>query len=258
MNTKKNNKKYHLISILSVISFLAIWELCTDILHLAPTHSLPSFITVAKQLIIKFYTKAPDGATLLTHIWSSLKIALVGFVAGTIVGVPLGILTGWYKKFDMVFKPIFDIIRPIPPISWIPIMILFLGIGVGAKSGVIFLSAVIPTIINSYAGIKQTKAVHLWVAQTFGATNLQMLFRVAIPTALPMIFTGLKVSLGAAWMTLVAAELLASNSGLGYMIQYARSIGRADIILVGMIVMAVIGSALAGLLELIEKRIVRG
>ena len=136
--------------------------------------------------------------------------------------------------------------------------ILALGIGFWAKVAVIFVGALIPCVINSYTGIKQTNQVHLWVGNTFGATRTQMLFRIAIPTALPVIFTGLKTALGIAWMTLVAAELLASTSGLGYMIQVARTIGRADIIVMGMLVIGVVGLILSGILDFLENKFVKG
>ena len=155
-------------------------------------------------------------------------------------------------------KPIFDLLRPIPPIGWIPIMILVLGIGFWAKVAVIFVGALIPCVINSYTGIKQVNPVHMWVGQTFGGTRTQMLFMVAIPTALPVIFTGLKTALGISWMTLVAAELLASNNGLGYMIQVARTIGRADIIVMGMLVIGVVGLILSTILDFLENRYVKG
>ena len=96
----------------------------------------------------------------------------------------------WFRRVDMFVTPLFDLIRPVPTIAWIPLMILWFGIGLGAKAAIIFVSAFVPCVINAYAGIKQTKPVHLWVAQTFGASRREMLFTVAIPTALPLIFTG--------------------------------------------------------------------
>lgn len=238
--------------------FLIIWELCTDILKLAPPYSLPSPIKVFGSFLFKLTNTAPDGSILAVHIFTSLYVALVGFVSGAVVGVPLGILMAWHKKIDLMVKPVFDFLRTIPPIGWIPIMILVLGIGVQAKAAVIFVAALVPCLINSYAGIKQTNPIHLWVGQTFGATNRQLLWEVAIPTALPFIFTGLRVSLSISWMSLVAAELLAATSGLGYMIQIARTIGRADIIVVGMLMIGVIGTVLAAGLQYFEKKYVKG
>lgn len=254
----RTRTKYMLISAASLLAFFLVWELVTDVFHLMPAYTLPSPIKVIEVFFKKLYTKSPDGSTLLVHTFASLKVSMAAFVAAAVVGVPLGILMAWYKPVDLLVKPVFDLIRPIPPIGWIPIMILLLGIGFWAKVSVIFVGALIPCVINSYTGIKQVSSVHLWVGQTFGASRLQLLFMVAIPTALPVIFTGLKISLGISWMTLVAAELLASTSGLGYMIQVARTIGRADIIVMGMLVIGVIGLLLSNLLDYLENKFVKG
>ena len=120
------------------------------------------------------------------------------------------------------------------------------------------MSAFVPCVINTYAGIKQTKPVHLWVAQTFGASRSKMLFTVAIPTAMPLIFTGLRISLGTAWMTLCAAEMLAANKGLGYMIQLNRALGRADMIIVGMLTIGAIGTIFTVGLGKLENLMVKG
>lgn len=249
---------YKMISVASVLVFFIFWELVTDVFMLVKPYQLPSPIKVLDSFIKKLYSTSPDGSTLLQHIWASLQVALLGFGAGSIIGIPLGIVMGWYRTFDRVVKPVFDFIRPIPPIGLIPIMVLVFGIGLKAKVAVIFFSAFIPCVINAYSGIRETKDIHLWVARTFGASNFQMLMTVAIPTALPMIFTGFRVALGAAWMSLVAAELLAATQGVGYMIHVARTIGRADIIVVGMLTIGIIGSMLSALFEYLEKKFVRG
>lgn len=255
---KKNDLKYRMVSVCSLAAFLGLWYLVTDGLKLFPAHVFPSPVRVAEAFVGKLTTKVPDGGTLFTHLFASLQVALYGYGLGVVIGVPLGILMGWYRKVDLLVKPLFDLIRPIPPVGWIPIMILWLGIGSTAKATVIFVSAVTPCIINAYTGIKQTSQVHIWVAETFGASNLQTLFKVGLPSALPMVFTGLKVSLGASWMALVAAEMLASTKGLGYMIQMNRMVGRADNIIVGMITIALVGALLTFLLETLEKRFVKG
>jgi len=149
-------------------------------------------------------------------------------------------------------------VRTIPSIAWIPIMIILLGIGILAKASIVFLSAFIPCVINSYTGIKATKTVHIWVAQTFGGSRLQTLFKVAIPTALPYIFTGMKVSLNAAWTSLLAAEMLGSSRGLGFMIQMGRLLVRADIVVVGMIAIGIFGFLLSSVLDFAESKLVKG
>ena len=255
---QKEKRKYLLISVISVFLFFFIWQMVTGVLQILPDYILPSPLKVVASFVKKLYTRTPDGDVLLVHIATSLKVSLSGFLLGSLTGVPIGIMMAWYPKFENFFRPIFDLIRPVPTIAWIPIMILWFGIGLGAKAAVIFVSAFIPCVVNSFAGIKQTSQVHLWVAQTFGASRGEMLKRIAIPTALPSIFTGLRLSLGSSWMALVAAEMLAANKGLGYMIYISRSLGRADLIIVGMITIGTIGAMLSFALGIVEKRIVRG
>lgn len=126
------------------------------------------------------------------------------------------------------------------------------------KGGNCIFASVIAATLNSYAGIMRTKDVHIWVAQTFGASRNQLLFKVAIPTAMPMIFTGLRLALGSSWVALVAAELVAATSGLGYMIQMGRMVGRTDIIFVGMITIGLIGLLLSKGLETLQNKYVKG
>lgn len=255
---KRDNIKFTIISILSIITFFLIWELATDVLHLMPEYSLPSPVKVFKSFINKFTNSNPDNGTLQQHILTSLKVASSGYLLGALVGIPLGICMAWFRKIDLFVTPLFDLIRPVPTIAWIPLMILWFGIGLGAKAAIIFVSAFVPCVINSYAGIKQTLPVHLWVARTFGASRTRALFTVAIPTALPLIFTGLKISLGTAWTSLCAAEMLAANRGLGYMIQLNRQLGRPDLIMVGMLTIGAIGAFLSFLLGILENRMVKG
>lgn len=258
MKKQKNNLKYLVLSAGSIVAVIIIWFICINVLHLKPETVFPGPIKVFRTFIEKFYTKAPDGATLQAHLWASIKVALFGYALGAIVGVPLGIAMAWNKWIDRFVRPLFDLIRPIPGLAWIPMFILLFGIGITSKALVIFLGSLIACIVNSYTGIRQTKELHLWVGDVFGASDYQKLFKIAIPTALPMIFTGLRVALGTAWTALVAAELLASTRGLGYMIQQARAISRPDIIIVGMLAIGAVGAVFDALLHKIEVRVAKG
>jgi len=254
----KEKKKYFIISLCSLLSFFVIWYLVTAVFRLFPPQGFPDPVTVFKALIRKFYVKAPDGGTMLQHVWASLKLALYGFALGAVIGIPVGIVMGWSKKADMLITPIFHFLRPIPPIAWIPLMLIFFGIGQTAKAAVIFVSTVTNCILNASIGIRQTKDVHLWVAQTFGASRLYMLFHVAIPSALPLIFAGLNLSMNLAWMSLVAAEMLAATKGLGYLIQYSRMMARTDLVIAGMIMITLVGAILNKLLGMLEAAVVKG
>ncbi len=253
---KKN--QYWYLSVLSVGLLLIIWWLVTDIFKIFAPTMMPSPIKVFTTFIEKFYETKPEGSTLLVHLWSSLTVVLTGYLYGAVIGIPLGIAMAWFKPVDRFVRPLFDLIKPVPGIAWIPVMITLFGIGITAKAMIVFLTAFIACVVNAYSGIKQTRDVHLWVSRTFGATNLQMLFTVAIPTALPMIMTGLRVALGAAWSAVIAAELLASSSGIGFMIQQSRGLYRPDIIVVGMLTIGIVGTLLTKVLTIIEKKVLKG
>lgn len=255
---KKNSRKYLLMSFVSVAVFILVWWVCTAVLKLAKPITLPDPITIVKTFITKLNHTAPDGGTLIANTFASVKIALSGYFAAIIIGVPLGILMAWFKPVDRFVRPLFDLLRPVPGIAWIPLMIVIFGIGMTSKVVVIFLTAFVPCVVNSYTGIRQTRDVHLWVGQTFGASNLQLLWTVAIPTALPFIMTGIRVALGSSWCAIVAAELLASSEGLGFMIQQARGINRPDIIICGMLAIGAMGALMTFLLGIVEKRVVKG
>ena len=254
----KKNYVYLIISALTITLLLLAWYLITDVFGAVSSKMLPSPVKVANTFIAKFYQTKPDGATMLQHLAASLQVALSGYLIGIVVGIPLGIWMAWSKTADRFLRPIFDLIRPVPGIAWIPVMIVLFGIGLFSKAMVIFLSSFTACVINSYSGIKQTKMVHLWVGRTFGASNWQLLFKVAIPSSLPMLLTGMRVALGSSWGALVAAEMLASTRGLGFMIQQSRGLLRTDVIIAGMIAIGLVGAFITWLLTLFEKMILKG
>lgn len=244
-----------LLSISGILGFLGIWEL------LALTGILPADKVVPPSMLIstfidKLSNPVPDGGTIQVHFAISLRLVVIGFIVSVIVGVALGLVMGFFEACDKFFTPIFEIIRPIPPLAWIPIVIVVLGIGLKAEVFIIFVAAFVPCVINSYLGIKSTSKILINVAHTAGATKWQIFTNVGIPSALPMVFTGIKVSFGSAWATLVAAEMIASSQGLGFMIQQGRLASRPDIVLLGMAVIGLVGAVLTEILTIIERKAV--
>lgn len=257
----KGNKKhyqYYMISAISVLVFLIAWYLASEVFHVFRNNMLPGPNVILKSFISKLTVKTPDGNTLFGHIKASLTVVLIGYAIGVVAGIPTGILMAWYKPIDNLVRPVFDFLRTVPGVAWIPVVTVWLGIGLKAKAAIIFVNVFVGTVVNVYSGIKQTNEVHIWVAQIFGASKLKVLWKVALPSSMPYLFTGLKVSLSMAWLGIVAAELLASQSGLGYMIQVARSLGRPDLVIVGMLTIGLIGAVLTVTLELLEKIFVKG
>ena len=192
---KKEKRELFLISAVSVAVFLGIWELAVRMEWLDPQF-VCSPSEAFRAFVDKLTNADPDGAVLGVHILESLKLALIGYVAAVIVGVPLGLLLGYYRTFDRLVTPIFEIIRPIPPIAWIPLSVIWLGIGTTAKCFIIFLAAFVPCVINSYTGVKLTNPVLIDVAKTCGASRWTIFRTVCTPSAMPLAFTGVRVALG--------------------------------------------------------------
>lgn len=247
---------YAMLSVAGILSFLVIWQLLLDF-GIISSRYLARPTELILLFIYKWTNAAPDGATLPVSIWASLQVALTGLGLGVVTGVPLGLLMGWFKGIDKFVNPIFEIIRPIPPISWIPLTVLWLGIGLKAKAFIIYFAAFIPCVINSYTGIKLTNKTLINVAKTSGDGTIETFLKVGVPSAMPLAFSGIRVAVGNAWSTLVAAEMLAASAGLGYMISMGRLYARPDLILLGMIVIGLIGAFFNGLLTFIENRVIK-
>lgn len=241
-----------MLAVIGILSFFLIWE-AVVLTGWVDSKKLCSVLEVFQLFILKFTDPNPDGAVLLVNVWSSLLIALSGFGLAIVIGIPLGWLMGWYKGFDAFMRPIFEIIRPIPPVSWIPLSIVWMGIGLKAKSFIVFFAAFVPCLINSYTGIRQTKEVLKNVGKTFGASYFTVFWKVGIPSSLTMAFAGIKVAIGNAWATLVAAEMLAASSGLGYMILMGRSYGRVDLVILGIVVIGLLGVAISAIISKFEE-----
>jgi ABC-type nitrate/sulfonate/bicarbonate transport system permease component len=180
-----------------------------------------------------------------------------GFLLAAAVAVPLGLAMGWSPRLRRLFSPVVELLRPVPPLAWIPISILWFGIGVRSAAFIIFLGAVFPILLNTVAGVLAVSPALVEAARTLGAREGQLLRKVLLPGALPSIFVGLRVGLGIGWMTLVAAEFtgVKSGYGLGYMIMTARDIQRPDEIIAGMVVIGVTGLLIDLLIRLAEARL---
>lgn len=245
-----------MLSVSGILLFLIIWEALV-MLNLVDSRKLCGVLEVFKLFIVKLSDPNPDGAILTVNIWSSLQVVLTGYLLAIVIGIPLGWLMGWYRGFDAFMRPLFEIIRPIPPVSWIPLTIVWMGVGLTSKAFIVFFSAFVPCLINSYTGIRQTKEVLVNVGRTFGASNFTCFWKVGIPSSMTMTFAGIKVAIGNAWATLVAAEMLAASSGLGFMILMGRSYGRVDLIILGIVVIGVIGVIISALIGACENLVLR-
>ena len=221
---------------------LVVWQVFS-LLQIIPAYKLPSPLAIIGGLVNLIRHGMPPGHRLQYHLLYSLYRVAVGFTLAAILGVPLGLLMGWSSRLNKLVSPIVEIVRPVPPLAWIPIAILWFGIGIKSAAFIIFLGGVFPILLNTINGVLLVNSVLIEAARTLRAGEKDILCKVLIPGALPSIFVGLRIGIGIGWMTLVAAEFtgVKTGYGLGYMIMTARDIQRPDEVLAGMIVIGVTG-----------------
>jgi len=193
-----------------------------------------------------------DG-TLFEHIGASLFRVGVGFGLAVLVAVPLGLWMGWVNGAYVTLNPLFQMLRPISPIAWIPIAILWFGVGNVSPIFLIFLASVFPMVVQTTVGVHTIEKRYLRAAANFGVSRAVLFRQVVIPAVLPQIIVGMRIGLGVAWLVVVAAEMIALRSGLGYLIIDSRNAGnRYDLVIAGMIIIGLIGLLLDGLMRLLE------
>jgi len=221
-----------------IVVILVFWQLGSELKLINPL-IMPAPLDVLKSLF-SMLLKGP----LLIDIWSSTKRVFVGFLFASLLAVPLGIILGWNKSLAHYLVPAIELLRPIPPIAWIPLAILWFGIGDSSSYFITTLASFFPIFINSFAGAKSVEKVHINAALSLGASHKLIITHVLIPSTLPFIFTGMRLGLGVAWMSVIAAELIAARSGLGYMIQLQRMLLETQKVIAGMVVIGLIGFAM--------------
>jgi len=210
------------------------------------------------QVVTGTYELIEQG-TLWNHIGASLFRVGTGFFLAVAIGVPLGLLMGWVASAHTTLNPIVQMLRPISPIAWIPLSILWFGVGDVSPIFLIFLSSVFPIVVQTTAGVHTIGRQYLRAAENFGVTRSKLFFHVVIPAVLPEIIIAMRVSLGVAWLVVVAAEMIALHSGLGYLIIDSRNAGnRYDLVIAGMVIIGVTGLLLDGTMRRMERlRVVR-
>jgi NitT/TauT family transport system permease protein len=196
---------------------------------------------------------ARDG-TLWEHIGASLMRVGAGFGIAVAVAIPLGLWMGWVRGAFVTLNPVFQILRPISPIAWIPIAILWFGVGNASPIYLIFIASVFPMIVQTTEGVHTIERRYLRAAENFGVSRKKLFLQVVFPATLPQIIVGMRIGLGVAWLVVVAAEMIALRSGLGYLIIDSRNAGnRYDLVIAGMIIIGLIGLMLDGVMRLLES-----
>lgn len=235
------------ISGVTIVVIFILWAIAASLKLVSPVF-LPSPLTVLTSLI-SVATKGFVDSTLAQHTLASLGRIFGALAAAILIGVPAGIAIASSRVGKGILDPIVEFLRPLPPLAYLPLIIIWLGIGEASKITVIALAMLPPIIISTAAGVRSASKDHVNAARSFGATRWQVLWYVILPGAVPSILTGTRIALGAGWSTLVAAELIAASRGLGFMIQSAAQFLVTDIVIAGIFVIAII----AFLFELVAR-----
>lgn len=225
---------------------LAAWQMAV---HLSGTDLFPGPIAVLAGIV-----ELADKGLLLKYVVASLFRVTIGFALALVVGIPTGLLLGWFDRAYVAFNPVIQALRPISPIAWIPIAILWFGVTDAAPIYLIFLASVFPITVSAIAAVHNLHPVYLRAARNFELSGLELFRRVVLPAALPQIITGVRIALGVAWLVVVAAEMIAVTSGLGFLIIDARNAGkRYDLVVAGMVLIGAIGLVLDLLVRRLER-----
>ncbi len=237
-----------LIGSIAVILFLLLWEVAV-----AQGWIKPLFVSAPSRIFKALMAMIADGS-----IWRDLGVSGMEFGLGyglaVIVGIPLGILMGWYRRFNAVLDPFVSALYATPRIALVPLIIIWFGIDLPAKVAIIFLSTVFPILVSTITGVRTIDRDFIKVARSFGASDRQLFMTVALPSSVPMLLTGLRLGLGHALIGIVVGEMLGASAGIGYMMSVAGATFQTDRVMVGLLIIAGSGMLLTELLRIIERR----
>lgn len=235
--------------LLPIAVFLALWELVARLNLIPGDLSFPPFSAV----VVEFYHLAASGV-LGDNFLASLVRVLIGFCAGSLAGIAVGMVMGWRENFHKALHPIISLFYPIPALGWLPLLMLWIGINEMLPITIIFICSFFPVLYNTVTGIRNVDKQYIQVARTLGASDARILATVVMPLALPNIFTGLRLEAGMAWRVIIAAEMVAIPTGIGALMMRAESLIRMDIIIVCLIVLAVMCLLFERFFQYLEAR----
>ncbi|MFQ2222327.1 taurine ABC transporter permease TauC [Aeromonas enteropelogenes] len=242
------------VSLLTLCALLALWWLVARLGLIRPL-----FLPPPAQVLQQFATLAgPQGfmdATLWQHLAASLQRILIALAAATLCGVTVGLAMGLSPTLRGMLDPLIELYRPVPPLAYLPLMVIWFGIGETSKVLLIYLAIFAPVAMATLAGVQGARQVRLRAARALGANRWQVLWYVIVPGALPDMLTGLRIGLGVGWSTLVAAELIAATRGVGFMVQAAGEFLATDVVLAGILVIALIAFTLELGLRVLQRRL---
>jgi ABC-type nitrate/sulfonate/bicarbonate transport system permease component len=240
--------EHGLIGTFSMLAFLTFWEFSVALGWVNPlfTSSPSRIVRAAAEMFA-------DGSIFYDLQVSGLEF-IVGYGLSVLIGVPLGILMGWYRRLNAVLDPFVSALYATPRIALLPLVMIWFGIGIESKIAIVFLGAIFPILVNTITGVRTVQADFVKVARSFGANDRQMFLTVALPSSVPLLLTGLRLGLGHALVGIVVGEMYGATHGLGFLIAVSGARFQTDKVMVGIIIIALAGVALTELLRLIERR----
>jgi NitT/TauT family transport system permease protein len=236
--------------LLPVAVFLALWELVARLNIVPGELSFPPFSAV----VVEFYRLSTSGV-LGDNFLASLVRVLIGFFAGSIAGIAVGMVMGWVENINKTLHPVISLFYPIPALGWLPLLMLWVGINEMLPITIVFIASFFPVLYNTVTGIRNVDKDYTRVARTLGASDTRILATVVMPLALPNIFTGLRLNAGMAWRVIIAAEMVAIPTGIGALMMRAQSLIRIDIIIVCLIILAVMCLIFERFFQYLENRV---
>lgn len=251
MRKKKKFEDAFAVSLIIPVVLIVLWQLAAN----SGKINVQLFPSPAK--ICQAFVKSVGNGKIQANILISLKRVLIGYLYGAVLGVVIGVILGLSKKTYRLFSLLLEILRPIPIIAWVPVLIMLLGIGEISKIIVIMIGSFWSIFLNTYDGIRNVDAKYLEVSDMFMKSKTETVLRVMLPAALPSIFTGLRIGIGSAWISVIGAELIASSAGLGYMISYSREMAQPANMYVAVFIIGIIGYLINAILRTIEKKALR-
>ncbi len=214
----------------------------------------PGYILPGPRGVLSGIVDLLQHGLLFKYIIASLFRVTWGFALAVITAIPLGLMIGWYRRLEMAINPLVQVFRPISPLAWIPLAILWFGVGDLSSIFLIFLGCFFPLLLTAINAVQNVPAVYIHAGRNFGLSPLQLIYRVLYPAVVPQLLIGLRITLGVAWLVVVAAEMIAVDSGLGFLIVDARNAGnRYDLVLAGMLVIGLIGLLLDTAMRALEN-----
>jgi ABC-type nitrate/sulfonate/bicarbonate transport system permease component len=255
MNGKLSQGQFWYLTATGAVAFFAFWYLAR-VLHFAPPQFLPMPHEVVAKLIDLTYTPFAGG-TLSEHMLASLGRFGMGFGLAALIGIPLGLSMGWYRLLDDIVSPLFDALRFIAPVAWVPFAALWFGTGFGGPTLIIFAGAFPPCLINAYRGAKSVDVRYLEAASMLGVGSFKTISEVLFPAAVPSIIAGLRIGAGLGWMSLVGAELIVASSGMGNLIVRAQSAIATDTVMAGMVAIGMVGVVIDILIRRLERKLLK-